>query len=119
MHAQSARFLNPKYHFEKPQPEIRSAAFCFASLDAIPAVELARCIANLQVLADRYGGFVNKYDLTDKGLIALLLFGLPVNEGKRWNAYAALPSRRWKPCPGSLWGSVAVPCMPVSRAAGH
>lgn len=77
-----ARFLNPKYHFEKPQPEIRSAAFCFADLDAISPEDLPSSIDTIQALADRYGGFVNKYDLTDKGLIALLLFGLPVNEGK-------------------------------------
>ncbi len=80
--ANSAAFLNPRYQELHPQNEIRSGAFCFANLEAIPIEQRASAIATIQTLADRYGGFVNKYDATDKGLTALILFGLPVSEGK-------------------------------------
>lgn len=77
-----ARFINPKYASETPQPEIRSAAFCFANLEAIPLPERTAAVTQLQILADNYGGFVNKYDATDKGLLALILFGIPRSEDK-------------------------------------
>jgi tetratricopeptide (TPR) repeat protein/class 3 adenylate cyclase len=77
-----AHFINPKYRDLGIQPEIRSAAFCFANLKAIPTEERKSAVSILQELADSYGGFVNKYDATDKGLIALILFGIPFSEGR-------------------------------------
>ena len=77
-----ALFLNPKYHGESFQPEIRSAAFCFANLEGIPTTEREAAVTLLQVLADKYGGFINKYDATDKGLVALILFGIPKSEDR-------------------------------------
>ncbi|MDD3562294.1 MAG: tetratricopeptide repeat protein [Candidatus Cloacimonetes bacterium] len=77
-----ALFLNPKYHGESFQPEIRSAAFCFANLEGIPTAEREVAVTLLQVLADKYGGFINKYDATDKGLVALILFGIPRSEDR-------------------------------------
>jgi len=79
--AQNA-FLNPRYHKESIQAEIRSAAFCFANLEAIPNEERNRAVGTLQLLANKYGGFINKYDASDKGLVALILFGIPRSEGK-------------------------------------
>jgi len=76
------RFINPKYRKESIQAEIRSAAFCFANLEAIPFEERNATVTRLQVIADNYGGFVNKYDATDKGLVALILFGIPRSEDK-------------------------------------
>ncbi len=81
-HPSLARFINPKYQLEAPQPEIRSGAFCFANLEGIGTEDRTQAIATLQLLADKYGGFVNKYDATDKGLVALILFGIPRSEGK-------------------------------------
>jgi class 3 adenylate cyclase/Flp pilus assembly protein TadD len=81
-HPALPRFINPKYRDDVPQPEIRSAAFCFANLEAIPHGERNSAVGTLQDLADKYGGFVNKYDATDKGLTALILFGIPRSEGK-------------------------------------
>ncbi|MCB5265020.1 MAG: tetratricopeptide repeat protein [Candidatus Cloacimonetes bacterium] len=77
-----ALFLNPKYHSETFQPEIRSAAFCFVNLEGIPTAEREAAVTLLQILADKYGGFINKYDATDKGLLALILFGIPRSEDR-------------------------------------
>jgi tetratricopeptide (TPR) repeat protein/class 3 adenylate cyclase len=77
-----AKFINPKYSIEKPQNEIRSAAYCFANLEGIEADKREQAIETIQNLADKYGGFVNKYDDTDKGLIAIILFGIPKSEDK-------------------------------------
>jgi tetratricopeptide (TPR) repeat protein/class 3 adenylate cyclase len=77
-----AKFINPKYITENPQNEIRSAAYCFANLERIEFSKREQSIATVQNLVDKYGGFVNKYDATDKGLIAIILFGLPKSEDK-------------------------------------
>jgi predicted ATPase/class 3 adenylate cyclase len=77
-----AKFINPKYRTKNPQNEIRSAAYCFANLERIEFSKREQAIAAIQNLADRYGGFVNKYDATDKGMIAIILFGLPKSEDK-------------------------------------
>jgi hypothetical protein len=45
------RFLNPKYNDVKPQNEIRSAAFCFANLEAVVQEARESTIARLQHLA--------------------------------------------------------------------
>ncbi len=75
-------FCHPRYRDIIPENEIRTAAFCFASLEKIAIAEREEAIANLHVLANKYGAFLNKLDFTDKGLVALLLFGLPHSVGK-------------------------------------
>ncbi len=77
-----ARFIHPKFRAAKPQNEIRNAAFCFANLEGIAPGDWEKTISLIQSCADKYGGFVNKYDATDKGLIAVIIFGLPINIGK-------------------------------------
>lgn len=74
-------FINGRIAAVTPQNEIRSGAYCFANLEAIQHDERENAIAGIQKLTDRYGGFVNKYDATDKGLVALVLFGIPRSEG--------------------------------------
>jgi predicted ATPase/class 3 adenylate cyclase len=76
------KFVNPKFNTETPQNEIRSAAYCFADLEGVAADQREKAIELIQSLADKYGGFVNKYDATDKGLVGIILFGLPKSEGK-------------------------------------
>jgi len=76
------KFVNPRFNTETPQNEIRSAAYCFANLEEIEAGQREKAIELIQSLADKYGGFVNKYDATDKGLVGIILFGLPKSEGK-------------------------------------
>lgn len=80
--ATKSRFIHPKYSSECPQNEIRSAAYCFASLQRVATQDRQQAITLIQSCAEKYGGFVNKYDATDKGLVAIILFGLPRSEGK-------------------------------------
>jgi class 3 adenylate cyclase len=76
------RFQNPRFAASTPQPEIRSAAFCFARLEGIAPSARETAIADLEQLADACHGLVNKLDATDKGLLAIILFGLPLTEGR-------------------------------------
>jgi len=75
-------FCHPRLREITPQNEIRTAAYCFASLAQVKLSERADAVAALVSLADKYGAFFNRLDDTDKGLVALLLFGLPQSEGK-------------------------------------
>ncbi|MDD4309642.1 MAG: tetratricopeptide repeat protein [Candidatus Cloacimonetes bacterium] len=75
-------FCHPRYREVMPQNEIRTAAFCFASLEKVAEAEREEAIAKLHNLANKYGALLNKLDFTDKGLVTLLLFGVPHNVGK-------------------------------------
>ncbi len=74
-------FLHASLRNEKPANEIRSAAFSFANLQDIPEESIEETIEKFARLADKYGGFINKLDATDKGLIAIFLFGIPRSAG--------------------------------------
>ncbi|MDP2172739.1 MAG: tetratricopeptide repeat protein [Candidatus Cloacimonadaceae bacterium] len=76
------KFISPRFNAINPQNEIRNAAYCFANLEGIELDDRGKAINIIQSLSDKYGGFVNKYDATDKGLIAIIIFGLPKSEGK-------------------------------------
>jgi class 3 adenylate cyclase/Tfp pilus assembly protein PilF len=78
----SLLFCHPRYREVKPLNEIRTAAFCFASLEKVADADREDTIATLHVLANKYEAFLNKLDYTDKGLVALLLFGIPHSAGK-------------------------------------
>lgn len=75
-------FINPRFSSETPQNEIRNGAYCFANLENIKPENREKAIEVIQSLASKYGGFVNKYDATDKGLIAIILFGIPKSADK-------------------------------------
>ncbi|MDZ4183323.1 MAG: adenylate/guanylate cyclase domain-containing protein, partial [Candidatus Cloacimonadaceae bacterium] len=75
-------FCHPRYREVSPQNEIRTAAFCFASLEKVRESDREEAIAKLHNLANKYGALLNKLDYTDKGLVTLLLFGIPHNVGK-------------------------------------
>lgn len=75
------KFENPGFSSEIPPNEIRSAAFCFANLENIIPEHIGRTLQNIHKSAVKYGGLVNKLDASDKGLIAIILFGLPKSEG--------------------------------------
>jgi tetratricopeptide (TPR) repeat protein/class 3 adenylate cyclase len=57
--------------------EIRDAAYCFADLSRIEDSSLEGVIESIHTKLEDYSGFLNKIDATDKGLVALVLFGLP------------------------------------------
>ncbi|MDP2173621.1 MAG: tetratricopeptide repeat protein [Candidatus Cloacimonadaceae bacterium] len=75
-------FVHARFRNEQPQNEIRSGGYCFANLENIEPENREHAISVIQNLADKYGGFVNKYDATDKGLIGIILFGIPRSEDK-------------------------------------
>ncbi|HNT52534.1 MAG TPA: AAA family ATPase, partial [Candidatus Syntrophosphaera sp.] len=101
-------FRNARYAGEEPQNEIRSGAFCFASLQAIPPAGRSAAIAVLERLADSYCGYVNKLDATDKGLTAIILFGLPRSQGKTLEQI----------CRFSLEASAALPQLALGISCG-
>jgi tetratricopeptide (TPR) repeat protein/class 3 adenylate cyclase len=76
------RFIHPKFAGETPENEIREAAYCFVDFTRIDEARQEETLALLHRLLDHYGGLLNKLDATDKGLVGLLLFGMPRSEGK-------------------------------------
>lgn len=76
------RFCHPRFHDIEMENQIRTGAFCFACLEGVPEANREENIAGLHIVAEKFGGYVNKLDDTDKGLVALLIFGLPFNDGK-------------------------------------
>lgn len=61
--------------------EIRDAAYCFINLSHIAEDMLEKVIESIHSKLDDYNGYFNKIDATDKGLVALVLFGLPKATG--------------------------------------
>lgn len=61
--------------------EIRDAGYCFINLSHIDEDKLEEVIVSIHSKLDDYNGFFNKIDATDKGLVALVLFGLPKAAG--------------------------------------
>ncbi|MDD3051914.1 MAG: AAA family ATPase, partial [Candidatus Cloacimonetes bacterium] len=76
------KFISARYRNIVSENETRYAAFCFVNLENIPVDERLKALGLIESLVNEYGGFVNKLDATDKGLIALILFGMPISEGK-------------------------------------
>ncbi len=74
-------FLHVRIHKMKPENEIRLVACCFVNMEPIIYEKRPGAVSDLQQLAVQYGGFVNKLAFGDKGLIALILFGIPRNDG--------------------------------------
>jgi tetratricopeptide (TPR) repeat protein/class 3 adenylate cyclase len=70
-------FLHYRLRGENPDNEIRDAAYCFIDLSRIEPFQQEATLTLLHDKLDAYGGFLNKLDATDKGLVALVLFGLP------------------------------------------
>ncbi len=61
----------------KVENEIRDAAYCFVDLSRIEESRLEEVMESIHNKLEDYSGFLNKIDATDKGLVALVLFGLP------------------------------------------
>ncbi len=74
-------FCHKKYRNINPDNEIRDGAYCFVDFSHIPPKNQQKVIALLHEKLDHYGGLLNKLDATDKGLLGLILFGLPKTEG--------------------------------------
>jgi class 3 adenylate cyclase/tetratricopeptide (TPR) repeat protein len=57
--------------------EFRDVACAFVSLAAIAEEDRNTTICQLLALSAQYGGYFNKLDYSDKGLVALVIFGAP------------------------------------------
>jgi tetratricopeptide (TPR) repeat protein/class 3 adenylate cyclase len=77
-----ARFIHPRFAAETPANEIRDAAFCFADFSRIEESQREAAVAIFHEVLDAYGGLLNKLDATDKGLVGLILFGMPKSKGR-------------------------------------
>ena len=60
--------------------QIRSIAPCFVNLGS--ASDLSAALRHIHILADRHHGYVNKIEYTDKGIVVLILFGVPLSDGR-------------------------------------
>ncbi|HRY83056.1 MAG TPA: tetratricopeptide repeat protein [Candidatus Cloacimonadota bacterium] len=74
-------FLHPRYLKVNPANEVRIAATSFIRFDGINRDAYGSCLEDLARLAEVHHAFVNKLDFTDKGLVVLVLFGVPQSEG--------------------------------------
>jgi len=70
-------FINRRFKGMIPENEIREGVYCFVDLSEVDLFRLDGVIDAIHVRLEEYGGFLNKLDSGDKGLIALILFGLP------------------------------------------
>lgn len=61
--------------------ENRQAGYCFISLKGIPEPEVAQTIQHIELLSAKYYGMVNKLECSDKGFLAIVIFGIPHNKG--------------------------------------
>jgi len=75
--ADLSAFTNARIISEKPDNEIRDGAYCFVNLSRLHKNKVGKALALIHAKLDNYGGFLNKLDAGDKGLVALILFGLP------------------------------------------
>ncbi len=78
----STEFLSKEFISINIDNEFRDVACACISLSEIPEQERGAAIALLLELTARYGGYFNKLDYSDKGLVAIILFGAPIQEEK-------------------------------------
>ncbi|MCD4651915.1 MAG: hypothetical protein K8S56_09050, partial [Candidatus Cloacimonetes bacterium] len=77
-----SKFIHPKFASETPSNEIRDAAYCFIDFTGVDEVNYEEVVTSLHRLLNQYGGHFNRFDATDKGLVGLMLFGIPITEGE-------------------------------------
>jgi len=75
--ASERQYLNPKLHGINPDNEIRDAGYCFIDMSWLEKDQILPTLSLIHDKLDDYGGYLNKLDAGDKGLVALVLFGIP------------------------------------------
>lgn len=75
------QFLHPRFLKVTPHNEVRIAATCFIGFAGIPPEEYGNCLKDIARQAEIHHAYVNKLEYTEKGLVALILFGVPQSEG--------------------------------------
>ncbi len=71
--AVNTRFVPRSILSQKTSGEFRDIVACFINLNRIDAKK----IEHILTLSDRFGGYFNKVDVSDKGCVILVLFGAP------------------------------------------
>jgi tetratricopeptide (TPR) repeat protein/class 3 adenylate cyclase len=79
--AASKLFCHERYYIRKLSEEYRPAGFCFISMKRVANAQIAEVISKIHELADQYLGLVNKLENSDKGFMAIVIFGIPVSGG--------------------------------------
>lgn len=74
-------FIHRNFIDVKPENEIRDAGYCFINLANNRTEDYPAIFSEIHEKLSVYGGFLNKIDATDKGLVAFILFGIPKSEG--------------------------------------
>ncbi|MCF7920412.1 MAG: tetratricopeptide repeat protein [Candidatus Cloacimonetes bacterium] len=75
-------FLPKRYQKLTIENEIRDVSCVFISLSGIPQENIAGTIIIILQLAEKYEAFFNKLDFSDKGLLAVVIAGAPVQQVK-------------------------------------
>ena len=78
-------FCHKCMHDIKLTDENRQAGYCYISLKDIELGNLPQTISLIEELAAEYYGLVNKIEKSDKGFMAIVIFGIPLNKGDFFN----------------------------------
>jgi len=73
----ASEFTHASVQKINPDNEIRDGAYCFVNLSGLKQSQVGKALSLIHTKLENYGGFLNKLDAGDKGLLALILFGLP------------------------------------------
>ncbi|HRY83593.1 MAG TPA: adenylate/guanylate cyclase domain-containing protein, partial [Candidatus Cloacimonadota bacterium] len=77
-----AKFCDSHFNNCKPTEEYQPAGYCFISLNGIAEPDLPSAIREIDRQAHKYKGLVNKLEKSDKGFLAIVLFGIPKKDGE-------------------------------------
>lgn len=75
------RFCHARYRGKRHSASYRSAAFCFIRLKISGEDQNSEVVQQIHELADTYQGLVNKLEYSDKGFLAIVIFGIPIKGG--------------------------------------
>ena len=75
---ENTAFLHHNFHGMNPPNEYRHCSFCFINLSDVDKGDLPEVLKFIHEKLNHYGGYLNKLDATDKGIVAFILFGAPV-----------------------------------------
>ncbi|MDZ4120810.1 MAG: AAA family ATPase, partial [Candidatus Cloacimonadaceae bacterium] len=74
-------FCHKRFHNRKLTEEYRPAGFCFISMKRVADDKMSDTISEIHEIADQYQGMVNKLENSDKGFMAIVIFGIPISGG--------------------------------------
>jgi predicted ATPase len=79
--ASQSRFCHIRYRETRQGAGYRSAGFCFIRLKSPIPDQDPIVVQHINELADTYHGLVNKLEYSDKGFLAIVIFGIPIKGG--------------------------------------